>query len=77
MVFDVFTWKFVFILPQNWNFVAVVFLIQSKAQRENLNITDQASHDKHKIIISRFFTNVPLPQNILERREVATKERKK
>ena len=28
-------------------------------------------------LISGFFTNLPLPKNLLERREVATKERKK
>ena len=28
-------------------------------------------------LISGFFTNLPLPHNVLERREIATKERKK
>ena len=37
----------------------------------------QACDFSEFFLISGFFTNLPLPQNFLERREVATKERKK
>ena len=38
----------------------------------------QIDHITSRTVISQeLFTNLPLPQNVLDRREVATKERKK